>query len=100
MTTSSGIEPGYVDLFAFQLQKIAELDFIYTLASTDINQLAPHQVKMFMPIRSWMSLIMGSIGQEKQELFAFELRKISELVFVYTLAFAKYRPISTKLSAP
>ena len=35
-----------------------------------------------------MSLIMGSIGQEKQELFAFELRKICELVFVYTLAFA------------
>ena len=35
-------------------------------------------------IRSWMSLIMGSIGQEQAELLTVELQKIAELDFVYT----------------
>ena len=32
------IEPGHAGLFALELGKIAESDFVYTLASTNINQ--------------------------------------------------------------
>ena len=32
------IEPDHLELFAIQFGKIAESDFVYTLASTDINQ--------------------------------------------------------------
>ena len=52
-----------------------------------------------MPIRSWMSSIMGQIDPEHPELFALELGKIAESDFVYTLdSIFKYQPISTKLS--
>ena len=39
-----------------------------------------------MPIKSWMSLIMGQIEPEHSELFALEFGKIAESDFVYTLA--------------
>ena len=39
-----------------------------------------------MPIRSWMSLIMGSIEEEHLELFALEFGKVAENYFVYTLS--------------
>ena len=39
-----------------------------------------------MPIKSWMSLIMGQIKPEHPELFALEFGKISESDFFYTLA--------------
>ena len=32
------IEPEYPELFALEFGKIAEYDFVYTLASTNINQ--------------------------------------------------------------
>ena len=32
------IEPEHSELFAFEFEKIAESDFVYTLASTNINQ--------------------------------------------------------------
>ena len=38
-----------------------------------------------MPLRSWMSLIMGQIEPEYLELFAFEFGKNAEYDFVYTL---------------
>ena len=38
-----------------------------------------------MPVRSWMSLIMGLIEREHAELFALELGKIAESDFIYTL---------------
>ena len=50
------IEPEHWELFALEFGKIAESDFVYTLASTIINQSAPNLVKMYMTIRSWMSL--------------------------------------------
>ena len=50
-----------------------------------------------MPIKSWMSLIMGQIESEHPELFALEFRKIAESDFVYTLASTNILPISTKL---
>ena len=36
------IEPEHLELFALELRKIAEYDFVYTLASTNINQSAPN----------------------------------------------------------
>ena len=40
------IGPEHSDLFALELEKIAEFDFVYTLASTNINQSAPNLVKL------------------------------------------------------
>ena len=60
------IEPEHLELFALEFGKIAESDFVYTLASTNINQSAPNFVKMYMTIRSRMSSIMGLIGRNCQ----------------------------------
>ena len=46
------IEPEHPELFALEFGKIAESDFVYTLASTNIDQSAPNLVKMYMTIRS------------------------------------------------
>ena len=61
------------ELFAVELRKNVEFDFICTLASTNINQSAPKFVKIYVTIRSWMSLIMGLIGLKQHELFALKL---------------------------
>ena len=66
------------------LRLIAESDFVYTLASTNINQSAPNLVKMYVTIRFWMRSIMDLIGPEL--LFSLEFAKIAESDFVYTLA--------------
>ena len=58
------IKPEHPELFALEFGKIAESDFVYTLASTNIDQSAPNLVKMYMTIRSWMSLSMDLIGPE------------------------------------
>ena len=44
------IKPEHPQLFALDLRKIAESDFVYTLASTNINQSAPDLVKMYVTI--------------------------------------------------
>ena len=74
------------ELFALEFGKIAETDFVYTLASPNINQSAPNLVKMYVTIRSQMSSIMDLIGAELSELFALELAKTAESDLVYTLA--------------
>ena len=51
------IESEYLELFALEFGKIAESDFVYTPASTNIDQSAPNLVKMYMTIRSWKSSI-------------------------------------------
>ena len=48
------IKSEHPELFALEFGNIAESDFVYTLASTSINQSAPNFVKMYMTIRSWM----------------------------------------------
>ena len=48
------IEPERLKLFVLEFRKIAESDFVYSLASTNINQSAPNLVKMYVTIRSWM----------------------------------------------
>ena len=61
------IEAEHRLLFALEFGKIAESDFVYTLASTNINQSAPNLVKMYVTIRSWMSSIMDLIKLELSE---------------------------------
>ena len=79
------IKSEHMELFSLEFGKIAEYDFVYTLASTNINQSAPNLVKMYVTMRSQMSLIMDVIGPELSELFALEFAKIAESDFVYTL---------------
>ena len=73
------IEPEHLELFALEFGKIAESDFVYTLASTNIDQSAPNLLKMYMTIRSWMSLIMDLIGPELSELSALEFENFPYL---------------------
>ena len=56
------------ELFALEFGKIAESDFVYILASTNIDQSTPNLVKMYGTIRSRMSRIMDLIGPELLEL--------------------------------
>ena len=44
------IEAERLELFALKFGKIAEFDFVYTLASTNIDQSAPNLVKMYMTV--------------------------------------------------
>ena len=67
------IEPEHPEFFALEFAKIAESEFVYTLASTNVNQSAPNFVKMFAIIRSGMSLIMDLIRPELSDLSALEL---------------------------
>ena len=81
------IESEHPELFALEFGKIVESDFVYTLASTDIDQSKPNLVKMCVTIRSWISSIMDLIGPELFELSALEFEKFAIFDFVYTLAF-------------
>ena len=81
------IEPEHPKLLALEFGKIAEYDFVYTLSSTNIGQSAPNLVKMYVSIRSWMSLIMDLIGPELSKLPALELENLPYLT-VYPLASA------------
>ena len=78
------IKQEHPELFVFEFGKIAESDFVYTLASTNINKSAPKLDKMYVTIRSWMRSIMDLIGPELSELFPLEFAKIAESDFVYT----------------
>ena len=78
-------EPEIQSYLPLNLEKIAESDFVYTLASTNINQSAPNFVKMYVTIRSQMSSIMDLIGPELY-LICPEFAKIAESDFVYSLA--------------
>ena len=61
------IESEHPELFALEFGKVAESDFVYILASTNINQSAPDLVKMYVTIRSWMNSIMDLIKPELSE---------------------------------
>ena len=73
------IEPEHPELFALEFGKIAEYDFVYTLASTNINQSTPNLVKMYVIIRSQVSLIMDLIRFELSKLSALELENLPYL---------------------
>ena len=89
------VESEHPKLFALQFGKIAESDFVYTLASTNIDQSTPNLVRMYMTIRLRMRLIIDLIALELYELSALEFENLPYLT-VYSIV-CKYRPISTKL---
>ena len=85
------IESENWELFALEFGKIAESDFVYTPASTNIDRSATNLVKMYMTIRSWISSIMDVIRPELSELSNLELENFPYLTLVnivYTLASA------------
>ena len=78
------IEPEHLELFALEFGKIAAHDFVYSVSSTNIDQSAPDLVKMYVIIRSRMSVIMDLIGPELSELSALELENLPYLT-LFTL---------------
>ena len=66
-----------LDLIALELGNSAAFDFVYSLASTNINQSAPSLVTMYMSIRSQMSLIMGQVIPDQSVLSALEIEKLN-----------------------
>ena len=78
------IESEHPKLFALEFGKIAESDFVYTPASTNIDQSASNLVKMYVTIRLWMSSIMDLIGPELSELSALEFENFPYLT-LFTL---------------
>ena len=78
------IESEHPELFALESEKIVESDFVYTPASTNIDQSAPNLDKMYMTIRCRMSLIMDLIGPELSKLSTLELENFQYLT-LFTL---------------
>ena len=78
------IQSEHPELFALELGKIAESDFVYTLASTNIDQSKPNLVEMYVTIRLRMSSIMDLIGPELFELSTLEFEKLPYLT-LFTL---------------
>ena len=76
------IEAEHLELFALEFGKIAASDFVYTLASTNIDQSAPSLVKMYMTIRSRTSLNMDLIKPELSELSALEFENLPYLTLL------------------
>ena len=71
------IEAEHPELFALEFGKIAEYDFVYTLASTNTDQSAPNLV-------NGMNLIMDLIRPELSELSALEFENLPFLT-LFTL---------------
>ena len=78
------IESEHSELFALEFGIIAESDFVYTPASTNIDQSALDLFKMYMTIRSQMSLIMDVIRPELSKLSTLELENFPYLT-LFTL---------------
>ena len=55
------IGPDLSELFALEFAKIAESDFVYTVASTNVDQRVPNMVTIYVAMRPWTSSIMGQI---------------------------------------
>ena len=73
------IGPEQLELFAFEMLKIAAFDFVYSLTSTNIhvNQSAPNLVTLNISIRSQISLIMGQVIPDQSVLSALEIKKLN-----------------------
>ena len=71
--------PEQLELFALELGKFSAFDFVYSLASTNINQsiIKKNLVTMYMSIRSQMSLIMGHVIPDQSVLSALEIEKLN-----------------------
>ena len=71
------IGPEQLELFALELGKIAAFNFVYSLASTNLNQSTPNLITMYMSIRYQMSLIMGQVIPDQSVLSALEIEKFN-----------------------
>ena len=78
------IKSEHPELFALEFGKIAKSDFVYTRASTNIDQSTPNLVKMYVTIRLRVSSIMDLIRPELFELSALELENFPYLT-LFTL---------------
>ena len=78
------IEVEHPELFALEFGKIPESDFVYTIASTNIDQSLPNFVTMYVTIRSQINLIMDLIGPELCEFSALKLENLPYLT-LFTL---------------
>ena len=78
------IESENWELFALEFGKIAESDFVYTPASTNIDQSTPNLIKMYMTVRSRVSSIMDIIRPELSLLSTLELEHFPYLT-LFTL---------------
>ena len=78
------MEIEHPELFALEFGKIAESDFVYTLASTNIDQSTPNLDKMYVTTRSWIRSIMDLIGPELFQLSAIEFENLPYLT-LFTL---------------
>ena len=74
------------ELVCPRIRKFAVFDYVYSLASANIDQSVPNLATIHVPIRARMSSIMGQIELEHPELFALEFGKIVESDIFYTLA--------------
>ena len=80
------IESENPELFALEFGKIAESDFVYTPASTNIDQSASNLVKMYMTIRSGIrSILWDKSNQNIWSYLPLNLEKLLNLT-VYTPA--------------
>ena len=58
------------------IRKFAMFDFVYTLASANIDQSIPNLATTYLPIRSGTSSIMEQIIPKHPDLFALDLEKL------------------------
>ena len=77
------------------LEKIAEFDFVYILASANIDQSAPNLVKIDMTSISQISTILCLIGPERPELMTLELGKNGCIRLCLNFIY-KYKSVNTK----
>ena len=76
------IEPEHSELIALEFGRIPEYDFVYSISCTNIDQSAPNFVKMYVIIKSQMSLIMELIGPELSELSTLVLENLPYLTLL------------------
>ena len=84
-STMEPIRPELSELSALEFEIFAIFDYVYSLASANIDQSVPNLATIHIPMRARMSLIMGQIEPEHRELFALEFGNIAESDIVYTL---------------
>ena len=84
------IGPELSELSALELEKLPYLTMLtlyHTLSSASIDQSVPNFATIYMPMRSWMSSIMGQIEPEHPELLALECRKIAEYDCLHSIIY-------------
>ena len=79
-----GLELSELSTLELEIRKFSISEFVYTLASANIDQSAPNLVKMYVTIRLWMSSIMDLIGPELSELSDLEFENFPYLT-LFTL---------------